>query len=370
MIIAGAANVLVGLVKLAAGIMTGSSAMLAEAAHSAADTLDQVFLLMSLRQSERPATREHPFGHGQERYFWALLAAFGIFIAGAGFSVFEGILALTRSQHESALLAYVALAVAFVAEGTSFARAFWQVRGEARRGHEEVLSHVQASPDITVKVALFEDSAAVVGLVLAALGVGLRQLTGSPVWDGSASIAIGVLLIVVAVKLGMDSKELLIGRAASPAVEKLIRGEIESQPGVDALLELRTMHMGPDSIIVAARIALDDALGAGQAEDLADEIDRRLSERLPVRPHVFIDPTQTSPPPSAAGQAQPRPAHTGVVTELEKPVRLEMLGGPAGACGDEEQGGEPACFANLVCPECGSVVTEGHAAGCAAAREA
>jgi cation diffusion facilitator family transporter len=264
---------------------------------------------MSLRQSERPATRDHPFGHGQERYFWSLLAAFGIFIAGAGFSIFEGILALTRSQHESPLLAYVALGIAFVAEGTSFARAFWQVRGEARRGHQEVLSHVQASPDITVKVALFEDSAAVVGLVLAGLGVGLSQLTGSSVWDGSASIAIGVLLVVVAVKLGMDSKELLIGRAVSPAMEKVIRDEIESQPGVDALLELRTMHMGPDSIIVAARVALDDALGAGQAEDLADEIDRRLSEKLPVQPHVFIDPTQTSPPP-AAGQAQPRRAHT------------------------------------------------------------
>jgi cation diffusion facilitator family transporter len=308
-IVAGAANVIVGLAKLVAGIMTGSSAMLAEAAHSAADTLDQVFLLMSLRQSERPATREHPFGHGQERYFWALLAAFGIFIAGAGFSIFEGILSLTRTEHESPLLAYVALGVAVVAEGTSFARAFWQVRGEARRGHEEVLSHVQASPDITVKVALFEDSAAVIGLVFAGLGVGLRQLTGSPAWDGGASIAIGVLLVVVAVKLGMDSKELLIGRAASPAVEKVIRGEIESHPGVDALLELQTMHIGPDSIIVAARVALDDTLGAGQAEDLADDIDRRLSERLSLESHVFIDPTQTSgapAPPAAPGQVTHR----------------------------------------------------------------
>jgi cation diffusion facilitator family transporter len=300
-IVAGAANVLVGLAKLVAGIMTGSSAMLAEAAHSAADTLDQVFLLMSIRQADRPATRDHPFGHGQERYFWALLAAFGIFIAGAGFSFFEGILSLTRTEHESPLLAYVALAIAVVAEGTSFARAFWQVRAEAKRGQEEVLSHVQTSPDITVKVALFEDSAAVVGLVIAGLGVGLRQLTGSPVWDGGASIAIGVLLVVAAVKLGLDSKELLIGRAASPAVEKLIRGEIESRPGVDALLELRTMHMGPDTIIVAARVALDDELGADQTEDLADEIDRRLSEKLPVQPHVFIDPTQ-------AGQAASRPA--------------------------------------------------------------
>jgi cation diffusion facilitator family transporter len=292
-IIAGVANLVVGLAKLAAGIISGSSAMLAEAAHSAADTLNQVFLLTSLRRADRPASPDHPFGHGQERYFWSLLAAFGIFIAGAGFSVFEGILSLSRSGGESPLAAYVTLAVAFVAEGTSFVRAYWQVRGEARGRREEVLRHVETSPDITVKVNLFEDSAAVVGLVLAALGVGLDQLTGSNIWDGAASIAIGGLLVVVAIKLGMDSRELLIGRAAAPEVQQLIREEIESRPGVDELLELRTMHMGPDSIIVAARVALNDEMGADQTEDLADEIDRSLSEKLPLQPNVFIDPTQT-----------------------------------------------------------------------------
>jgi cation diffusion facilitator family transporter len=300
-IIAGAANILVGLAKLAAGIMTGSSAMLAEAAHSAADTLDQVFLLTSLRQADRPADRDHPFGHGQERYFWSLLAAFGIFIAGGGFSIFEGLLSLSSKHNENPLIAYLALAVAFVAEGTSFCRAFWQVRGEARRGHKDVLDHVQSSPDITVKVALFEDSVAVVGLVFAALGVGLRQLTGSPAWDGGASIAIGVLLVVVAIKLGMDSKDLLIGRAASPEMEQVIREVIESRPGVDELLELLTMHMGPDSLIVAARVALKDELGADDTEDLADEVDRTLSEKLPLQPLVFIDPTQSRRRPLPAG---------------------------------------------------------------------
>jgi cation diffusion facilitator family transporter len=291
-IIAAAANILVGLAKLAGGILSGSSAMLAEAAHSAADTLDQLFLLTSLRQADRPADDDHPFGHGQERYFWSLLAAFGIFIAGALFSVFEGILSLSSTGRESPLVAYVALAVAFVAEGTSFTRALFQVRGEARRGDKELLAHVESSPDITVKVALFEDSAAMVGLVLATAGVTLRQLTGSPVWDGGASIAIGALLVAVAIKLGLDSKELLIGRAAGPEIERMIREEIESRPGVDALLELRTMHMGPDTLIVAARVALSDELSADQAEDLADEIDRRLSEKMPLQTHVFIDPTQ------------------------------------------------------------------------------
>jgi cation diffusion facilitator family transporter len=293
-LIAGAANIVVGLTKLVAGILSNSSALLAEAAHSAADTLNQGFLLASVHQGERPADRGHPFGYGQERYFWSLLAAFGIFIAGGGFSIFEGALSLTRKGGESPLIAYTALGVAFAAEGTSFVRAYRQLRGEARQRGEDMLDHMQRSADTTVKTALFEDTAAVIGLVLAAAGVGLRQLTGSPALDGGASIAIGILLIVVAVKLGMDSRELLIGRAADPRQQELIGREIESMPGIDALLELQTMHVGPDGLIVAARVALNDAMTVAQAEDLADEIDRRLARKLPQALHVFVDPTQTA----------------------------------------------------------------------------
>jgi len=201
-LIAGAANVLAGPAKLAAGIISGSSAMLAEAAHSAADTLNQGFLLTAVIQADRPADRGHPFGYGQERYFWSLLATFGIFIAGGGFSVFEGTLALKQVGSESPTVACIALAVAFVAEDTSFVRACRQVRGEAGERYRELLGQVETSPDTTVKTALFEDSAAVVGLVFAAIGVVLRQVTGSPVWDGAASMAIGALLVAVAIKLG------------------------------------------------------------------------------------------------------------------------------------------------------------------------
>jgi cation diffusion facilitator family transporter len=293
-LIAGAANIFVGAIKLAAGIMVGSSAMLAEAAHSAADTLNQAFLLTSVYRGERPADERHPFGHGQERYFWSLLAAFGIFVAGAGFSIFEGVLALGHGHSDNPLLAYVVLGVSGLAEGTSLVRVVVQLRGEARRGHEEVLDHVRASPDTTVKAALFEDSAAMIGLGLAALGLVLRQITGSPVWDGAASIAIGALLVVVAVKLGLDSRDFLIGRAADPKELELIRDEIESAPGVDALLDLRTMHVGPDHLIVAARVAFSDEISADRAEDVADDVDRRLADRLPLIPHVFLDPTQAS----------------------------------------------------------------------------
>jgi cation diffusion facilitator family transporter len=292
-LVAGAANIIVMIAKLAAGILTGSSAMLAEAAHSFADTLNQVFLFTSVRQGQRPADEEHPFGYGQERYFWSLLAAFGIFIAGAGFSIFEGILSL-HSKTSDFTIAYVVLGVCAIAEGTSFFRAYGQLRGEAHRDHTHTLEHVKTSRDTTVKAALFEDTAAVIGLALAAGGLILQQLTGNPVWDGSASIAIGVLLIVVAFRLGMDSRELLIGRSADPRVLEVIREEIENTPGVDGLLGLQTMHVGPDSLIVAARVALDDDSSADQVEDLAEDIDHRLSERLPVTPYVFIDPTQTT----------------------------------------------------------------------------
>ncbi|HEY3908076.1 MAG TPA: cation diffusion facilitator family transporter [Streptosporangiaceae bacterium] len=305
-IVAGLANIVVAAIKVVAGVLTGSSAMLAEAAHSAADTLNQAFLLTSLSRGRKPADAVHPFGYGQERYFWSLLAAFGIFIAGAGFSIFEGILALSRPESgKDVVVAYVVLGLAGLAECTSFARAFWQVRGEAKRDRISVGEHVKTSPDTTVKTALFEDSVAVIGLALAAAGIALRQLTGSSAWDGGASIAIGALLIFVAIRLGSDSRDLLIGRAAGPRDLDRIRAEIEAAPGVDELLELLTMYMGPDHLIVAARVSFADDISADDVEDLAGRIDCKLAEVLPQTPHVFIDPTQTSRP--ARLPANPEP---------------------------------------------------------------
>jgi cation diffusion facilitator family transporter len=302
-IIAGAANLFVGIIKLAAGLLSGSSAMLAEAAHSAADTLNQAFLLTSVHRGKRPADPSHPFGYGQERYFWSLLAAFGIFVAGAGFSIFEGILALGREESGDPLIAYIVLAAAGVAEGISFIRAYSQMRGEARRDRTRLIEHVQRSPDTTVKAALFEDTAALIGLVLAAAGLALRQLTGSGVWDAAASMAIGALLIVVAVKLGLDSRDLLIGRAADPEEQGVIRDEIEQMPGVDALVELLTMHLGPDHLLVAARVDFSGEISGDEAEDLASKIDQRLADRLTLTPHVFIDPTSKR----GHDEAQPAP---------------------------------------------------------------
>ncbi len=291
-LVAGAANVFVAVIKAIAGVLTGSSAMLAESAHSVADTLNQAFLLTSIKKASKPADAEHPFGYGQERYFWSLLAAFGIFMLGAGFSIFEGILALGKSSESgSPLVAYIVLLVAGTAETISFLRAYRQMHAEAKQEHTDLIEHVKKSADTTVKAALFEDSAAVIGLLLAAIGIGLRQLTGSGVYDGAASIAIGVLLVIVAVRLGLDNRDLLIGRAAGKRDLAAIRHVIETSDGVDDLIELLTMHLGPDNLIVAARVALADGLSANNAEDLADRIEHRLREQVPEVSHVFIDPT-------------------------------------------------------------------------------
>ncbi|HEY2075926.1 MAG TPA: cation diffusion facilitator family transporter [Streptosporangiaceae bacterium] len=290
---AGAANLFVALVKLAAGILVGSSAMLAEAAHSVADTLNQAFLLASVHQSQRPADADHPFGYGQERYFWSLLAAFGIFIAGAGFSVFEGLIALYRTAgSQELLIAYLALGVAAIAEGTSLARAARQTRRQARQRQVGLLQHIRSTPDTTVKAALLEDTVAIAGLLLAFAGLLLRQLTGSEVYDAAASIAIGALLVAAAIRLGADNRELLIGKAADPGQLAVIRSQIAATPGISAVVDLLTMHLGPDHLIVAARVAFDDSLSADSAEDVAESIDARLSAQLPVIPHVFLDPTQ------------------------------------------------------------------------------
>ena len=294
MLTAGAANLVIAVCKLAAGLVTGSSAMLAESAHSVADTVNQGFLLASLKSGARPADAEHPFGYGQERYFWSLLAAVGIFVAGAGFSIFDGVLAISRGTRSGdILIAYIVLGVSFIAEGASLTRATSQLRGEARERRRGLLDHVRRSPATTVKAALFEDTAALAGLVLAAAGLTLERITGSPAWDGGASIAIGLLLVVVAYRLGRDSRDGLIGHAIDPDEQRLIAAEIRSTPGIDDVVELRTMHLGPENVIVAARVAFSNDISADRAEDIAGDIDRRLRERMSVLPHVFLDPTQT-----------------------------------------------------------------------------
>jgi cation diffusion facilitator family transporter len=287
-----AANFAIAVAKLFAGLVGGSSAMLAEAAHSVADTMNQVFLLISLSLGDRRPDEEHPFGYGKERFFWALLAAVFIFVSGAVFSLFEGIRTLIAGGEETAfLITYAVLGFSLVAEGISLLRAISQVRGEASRARKPLARYLRESNDPTVRTVLYEDSAAVTGVTLALLGVGLHQLTGERLWEALASMAIGVLLVWVAYTLGRDTKHLLIGEAARPEQRERLRALISRHPEVEEVLELLTMYLGPTDLLVAVRLDLRDDLNARDVEELSNQIDHELREADPTVSQVFLDAT-------------------------------------------------------------------------------
>jgi cation diffusion facilitator family transporter len=295
-LVALASNASIAVAKLVAGVVSGSSAMLAETAHSVADTINQVFLLYSLRMSEREPDAEHPFGYGKERFFWSFLAAVGIFVAGAGFSLYEGLERVFGASKEAGPygIAYAVLAFSLLAEGTSLARAVRQTRRDARDRRASPVKYVRTSRDPTTKTVVFEDSAAVIGVGLAFAGVALHQATGNQVYDGLASIAIGVLLAVVAFALGRDTRRLLIGEAATPEEREAISDVIGSHPAVDRVMELLTMALAPDRLLVAARVDLADGLSAAQVEQASTEIERQLREHVPTVWQVFLDATPRS----------------------------------------------------------------------------
>ena len=268
--------------------------MLAEAAHSAADTTNQLLLLASLNLAERPADDEHPFGYGKERFFWSVLAAVSIFVSGALFSIYEGVRRIVHGGPEDTHvgIAFAVLAVGVVLEGSSLIRAARQTGSEARRYRRSFLRHLRVTRDPTTKTVVFEDSAAVIGLGLAAAGLGLTKLTGSVFWDGLASVLIGVLLAVVAFFLGRDSKELLIGEGAQPEEREAIVRVFDEHEQVLSVEELLTMALGPVSLLVAARLDFIPELDSDEVEDVADELERRLRKAVPEITHVFLDPTR------------------------------------------------------------------------------
>jgi cation diffusion facilitator family transporter len=290
-LLAGSMNVLIAVAKLLAGLVSGSSAMLAEAAHSVGDTLNQGLLMASLWRSHKPADEEHPFGYGMERYFWSLLAAVAIFVLGAGFAFYEGVSTLTSAGVPgSPTLAYVVLGISFVFEGTSFVKAIAQLRRETR-GHRDRWHYLTTEADPALRAVFWEDGVALVGLLLAGAGIGLDQATGGRTWDGVAALAIAVLLVVVAYGLGRQNQEYLIGRSVSPELRADITRAIDDADGVDAVLELLTMRLAPDQVLVAARVDLADDLTPEDIEQAADEVDAMVRKRFPDVRHVFLDPT-------------------------------------------------------------------------------
>jgi cation diffusion facilitator family transporter len=297
-VLAGSVNLAIAVMKLIAGILTGSGAMLSEAAHSVADTITEVLLLTALRRSEKPADRQHPFGYGKERYFWSLLAAVSIFASGAMFSFYEGFSTVFGHAEEQTnpLVGYIVLALAFLMEGVSWAQAVRQVLREAKTANQSMWVYLRMIDDPAPKTVLFEDSAALVGLILAFAGIGLHQLTGSSVWDGAASIAIGCLLASVAYLLGRTNRGLLIGRQADTGMVRAIHSHLLAAPEIEAVVDLQTMLMGADQVLVCARVDFDDSLGAADLERACVRLAGELESDFNDVTEVFIEPVPRTDP--------------------------------------------------------------------------
>ncbi|MFF3557656.1 cation diffusion facilitator family transporter [Streptomyces tsukubensis] len=285
-LVALAANVLIAGAKTAAGLVAGSPALLSEAAHSVADSLNEVFLLVAVRRSRRPADTRHPFGYGKERYFWALLAAVGIFVMGGCFSVYQGVQAF-RTERQESLTGYVAglavLGVALLAEGASLVRALHQARREG-------------AGDPALRTVIAEDSTAVAGVLIAAAGIGLHLVTGDVAWEGAASLGIGLLLGYVAYRLAREARDRLVGEAVAPRLRDGIRGHLAAQPEIDNVAELLTMRLGLDSMLVAARVDLVPGLDSETVELVCVRIKRSVTARWPQADQVFLDITEAPGP--------------------------------------------------------------------------
>ncbi|GAA4786006.1 cation diffusion facilitator family transporter [Actinomycetospora chlora] len=300
-VLALAANAAVGVLKLLAGLLTGSSAMLAEAAHSAADCTTEGFLFTALRRSSKKPDRRHPFGYGKERFFWSMLAAVSVFVTGAAYSIYEGIHTIIEqapdpAEEQYAWVAYAVLALSAVIESVSWQQAVRQVWGEKRALGLSLREYVRLSDDPTSLSVLFEDTAALLGLLFAAVGVVLHQLTGSSLWDGIASVLIGLLLAGVAYALGRTNKHLLVGRSAEPRVMRAVFDHLADAPEVVAVVDLKSMLTGADSVLVCARVDFVDDLGADDVERTCVRLDEELRERFNDVDEVFVEPVPRGDP--------------------------------------------------------------------------
>ena len=297
-LLALAANIGVGILKLGAGLITGSAALMSEAAHSAGDSTTELLLLVAQKRSQRPADRTHPFGYGKERYFWSLIAAVAIFVSGAIFSFYQGYHTITGPKEESSSLwiNYPVLALAAVLEGISLRQAAKQMRGETDRLRLSLAQYVRTPRDPTVNSVLLEDSAAIVGLSIAAAGVGLHQATGNPFWDGLASILIGALLLVVTFVLSRACQDLLVGHQADPRLVRAVETWLEEQPEVDDVVDLLTMRVGTDHVLLCARVDFVDSTTGAELEQACVRIDVELREKWPVLDEIFIQPASRKDP--------------------------------------------------------------------------
>jgi cation diffusion facilitator family transporter len=288
------ANGVITVLKFGAAVITGSSGMMAEAFHSLADTTNQVFLLLGLRFYNRPPSRKHPFGYGKERFFWSFIAAIFIFGVGATYAIYEGFQKLSHPHAPEHLeWAYWVLGISFVLEAGSIALALYQEVNEAKHEGMTFMEYLRESKDPTAKTVIFEDSAALLGIVIAAAGIYLTDHQVAPgkgaYWDGVASMAIGVVLAIVAFSLARSSRGLLLGEAATPKSLRAIRNAIKSHPNVNKVIELLTMHLAPKQILVNAHVNLKETLSNAEIIQTIAEIEQKIKEAEPKVDMIFLE---------------------------------------------------------------------------------
>ncbi|TYC65769.1 cation transporter [Stappia sp. BW2] len=283
-----AGNSLIAITKFAAAAYTGSSAMLSEGIHSLVDTGNQGLLLYGLKKAKQPADKRHPFGYGAELYFWSFVVAILIFAVGAGVSIYEGIQKVLHPHPVSdPYVAYIVLALAMIFEATAWWIAFKEF--DKARGKKSIFSAVQDSKDPTVFTVLFEDSAAMLGLVVAFVGLLGVQFLGLPWLDGVASILIGVILGGTATLLAYETKGLLIGEGASPEIIAKIEAIIDATAAINNLNEIRTLHRGPQDILLALSVDFIDEVTAGTVEETIYSLERTIKMEMPAVTRLFIE---------------------------------------------------------------------------------
>ncbi len=281
-------NALISITKFVAASITGSSAMLSEGIHSLVDTGNQVLLLYGLKRAAKPADADFPFGYGKEIYFWSFIVAILIFALGGGISIYEGIQHVLHPEPISnPMVNYIVLGLALIFEGAAWYFAFREF--SRVKGRWSYLEAIQRAKDPTIFVVLFEDSAAMLGLMVAFIGVLLAQVTGILIFDGIASVIIGLILIGTAVWLAYETKGLLIGESANRSIIRGIRDTLQGKPNIDHVNEILTMHMGPDFILANISVDFADAISARDVETDIAAIDNSIKQKYPQIKRVFIE---------------------------------------------------------------------------------
>lgn len=283
-----AGNSLIAVTKFIAAAITGSSAMMSEGVHSLVDTGNQILLLYGMKQAQKPADAQFPFGHGKEIYFWSFVVAILVFALGAGISIYEGLHHIAHPvEISSPVVNYIVLGLAILFEGFSLYVALTEFI--KIKGRKSTIRAVKEGKDSTLFVVLFEDSAAMAGLIVALGGITLAQLTGALWWDGVASVIIGLILGGTAFWLAWETKSLLIGESAETETVNSIKELASSQPGVCHVNEVLTLHMGPEFILVTISIDFEDSLPAGQVEHTISQLDQLIKAKHEWVRRVFIE---------------------------------------------------------------------------------